>query len=535
MQAIDSSVAASDLGVPPAPPPHAARRFPWRGAVLAVVVGAMVAIMYSSHRSGHWWGDDWALYIRQAESLLDGDPGRVTDENRFTVDSSSGAPFSPPLYPWGFPMLLAPVVAIVGPDVDQLTIVPVLCSVVFACCWFALARPRLGTTPALVGVVAVTLTPLLLSWTELIQSEWPFLAITGVMLVALDRVAERDLYTNTAAALAPLVLLGIGAAAAFSVRREGLAMIAGIAAAQLAALVAHRRELREQADWTALGLRLLTPHLAALASVGLLQAILPSTLIPQYSGTGVGNVWKFRRHHVEHLAEVSGLKRQWEASPDVFGVEWLGWFVIGVYLAAALAGMVLAVTKFRARDVHLVAYALGAFVIGASFRGALNRYVATVAPILLLLGLVAVSTLVAWRGRSWMPPLATALLLAAIAAGNIANANVRVDRASEFADLGAVEWGPTHPEAQAMFGAVEQLTGPDEVVAAPKARAMTLETDRLSIQVDDYRPLPRDVPVALIVTEWGTDLNEELMAEPDRYRLVWENASFALFRPRAAT
>jgi len=130
-------------------------------AALAVLLGAMAAAMFASHRAGHWWGDDWALYIRQAQGLLDGDPGRVIRENEFAVEMSRGAAFSPPLYPWGYPIILAPFVAVVGPDVDRLAVVQVLCAMVFAASWYALARRRIGTLAALIGVVAVTMTPLL--------------------------------------------------------------------------------------------------------------------------------------------------------------------------------------------------------------------------------------------------------------------------------------------------------------------------------------------------------------------------------------
>ena len=82
-------------------------------AALALILGAMAAAMFASHRAGHWWGDDWALYIRQAQGLLDGNPSRVIAENQFTVESSRGAAFSPPLYPWGFPIILMPAVALV--------------------------------------------------------------------------------------------------------------------------------------------------------------------------------------------------------------------------------------------------------------------------------------------------------------------------------------------------------------------------------------------------------------------------------------
>src|SRR4029077_18656867 len=147
--------------------------------------------------------------------------------------------FSPPLYPWGFPIILAPFIAVVGVNLDKLTIVPVLCACLFACCWYYLARKRVGLAPALIGVAAVTITPLLLSWTELIQSEWPFMATVAVALVCLDRVAASGALADAHGRVVPLVVVGLAAAAAFTVRREGLAMVGAIAAAQLAAIIAQ--------------------------------------------------------------------------------------------------------------------------------------------------------------------------------------------------------------------------------------------------------------------------------------------------------
>lgn len=500
---------------------------------LALIVGAMTAVMLASRRDGHWWGDDWALYIRQAQSLVDGDPQRVIDQNLFTVESSRGAAFSPPLYPWGFPLILAPFVAVVGPDIDRLTIVPVLCAAVFACCWYALAKPRLGVVPALVGVVAVTMTPLLVGWTELIQSEWPFLAVAGMSLVALDRLAAADAFTDLTAPFWPMIAMGVGAAAAFSVRREGLAVIGAIAAAQLAALL-HRQMLERwrAGDRVALVARILAPHTAALATVGLVQVLLPSTLVPQYSGTSVWNVWKFRDRHIDHLAEVSGLKRTWQDDPVVLGSGTVGWVAVIAYLTLAVAGMVLAVAVYRRRDLHLVAYVFGALLIGGSFRSAINRYVVSIAPMLVLLGLVAVfaaGRLLPWRHTA---TVLVTVVVALLAIGNVIQARSRLDTATAFAEANSIEWGPTHPDAVEMFEAVRQFTELDEIVAAPKARAMTLETGRLAVQVDEYRPIPENVALAIVVAERDTDFADELSEPSSGYSAVWENARFILFEPR---
>ena len=73
--------------------------------------------MYATHRSGHWWGDDWALYVRQARAARR--PSQPSaDRERVHRPLSDGPEFSPPLYPWGFPLLLAPFIAVVGDNLD---------------------------------------------------------------------------------------------------------------------------------------------------------------------------------------------------------------------------------------------------------------------------------------------------------------------------------------------------------------------------------------------------------------------------------
>jgi hypothetical protein len=540
---IVSSEAGADVDVEPVAqngrPDRQAQRWPrlleeyGPAAMLALVVGALALLMYSTHRSGHWWGDDWALYIRQAKGLLDGHPNRVLTENEFTVTMSDGPEFSPPLYPWGFPLILAPFIAVVGVNLDKLTIVPVLCACLFACCWYSLARRRVGLAPALIGVAAVTITPLLLSWTELIQSEWPFLAVVGVGLVSVDRVAETGAFADFHGRIWPLVAVGLAAAAAFTVRREGLAMVAAIGAAQLAAIIAQRA-YPWRLSWSGLGrlaLHLAIPYAAFLAAVGLLQVTLPSTVVPKYDGTSVTNVWTLRGRLIRNLAQVSGMQRPWDRDPIVLGSARIGWIAVSLFLGLAVVGIVLSIVRFSTRDLHLAAYAIGAFVIGGSFRSPINRYVCTVAPVLMLLALVALATIVGRLSRPWVATIVLSLALGGIVAGNVANAHLRMDSAERAHDQGAIEWGPTHPDAIAMFDAVEQLTAPDDVVAAPKARAMQLETGRPSIQVDDYRPIPTDVDVGMIVTERPSNLANALLNSPGEYEPVWQNSRFILFEP----
>ncbi len=55
-----------------------------------------------------------SLYINQARSLVEGDVGSTLGDNRYAVDNSAWHTFSPYTYPWGLPVLLAPVMAVNG-------------------------------------------------------------------------------------------------------------------------------------------------------------------------------------------------------------------------------------------------------------------------------------------------------------------------------------------------------------------------------------------------------------------------------------
>ena len=335
----------------------------------------------------------------------------------------------------------------------------------------------------------------------------------------------------------PLILIGAGIAFSFSIRREGIGLVAAVAAAQLVALAPLMRRMRfGDPDVASLAVRLLAPHATALAIVLGVQALMPSTLVPSYSGTGVSNVWKFAGEHVEHLADIVGLKRPWDADIVILGSTAVGVLVVGALGVAALAGMVMAVGPHRRRDAHLAAYAIVAFVVGASFRVAINRYVCTVAPILLLLALVAIRRGVGGRdpapgARARFAAALPVVILAAMAVGNLANANLRLDRAEAFARSGSIEWGPTHPDSVEMFEQVEALAGPNDIVAAPKARAMVLATGQPSVQVDEYRPIPQAITPKLVVVEVDTDLHADLVAgRGGPYEFAWGNTHFAIFR-----
>ena len=58
-----------------------------------------------------------------AKSLFEGNIADVISDNRFLFDHSTAV--TPPIYPWGWPLLLSPFVRVWGIDFDRLKLVEV--------------------------------------------------------------------------------------------------------------------------------------------------------------------------------------------------------------------------------------------------------------------------------------------------------------------------------------------------------------------------------------------------------------------------
>jgi 4-amino-4-deoxy-L-arabinose transferase-like glycosyltransferase len=502
---------------------------------LTVLIAVLAMVMVLVRRDGHWWGDDWALYVRQAQALFSGGVDQVVADNEFTVQVTGRPEFSPPMYPWGYPILLAPFVALLGSDLDRLAISQVIFMSWFLVMWHRLARPRMGASASLLGVAILGLSPQYLRWTEFIQSELAFMAVTATALVVLDRSTTRQALVDLSARMLPLMALGFAAGAAFSVRREGLAVVAAIAVAQILALRRWwQAENRSPVPTGRIALRLLVPHTVAALTVGILQILLPATTVPRYEGNGIHNVWAHASDHLGHVMAQIGLRNVWSDAPTVLGSTALGSAAVALFTLATVAGLVWAALRRPDRDLPVIAFLVAVLMIGGSFRVPGSRYVAAVGPIALIFVIAAVSPLAAAAGRHQRKLATTAVaLLALLALGNAVRATQLAVEARQFNRSGQVQWGPTSPDAVQMFAAVDRLTTADAVVGFFKARAMTQRTDRRAVQVDQWRPLERTIgSISHLVIQRGDPIGVAIVQDPDGFELLWANPSFALHRVR---
>jgi hypothetical protein len=474
-----------------------------RVALPAVLLGAAV-LAVALHRTGHTQGDDFALYIRQARSVFEGDSGDVIADNRFAVLHSDAA-FSPIGYPWGWPLILSPFVHLWGYDYDRLKLV----EVALFCVWLAflhgVARRRIGRWPAL-GIVAVFGTaPVFLSHTDQLITEIPHLAAVGLFLWWFDRVTSRT--TLLAAPSRNLVALGAFGALVFNVRREGLVLVIVVAAVQLydvwrtdtggggddagdrtagvdadvngaddfGSEATGRRwrtfddvVARVRSSWVALA----TPHLSFAVVVVLFQLLLPTALLPD-NGNSTSNFGDRFGEYPTILSNQLGLGPRG-------GVG-------GVILIVAALGVAIGLRQRPRLDGAILVLAVMSSLLISTHIRKVERYWFQVTPWVLYFVVVACLAIahLVLKQRASIARAVAVLPLGVLLVAHARELPDDMDAVAAFNDAGRVQFGPANPTVSPIYQAVNSLTPPEAVVAFFRARTMTLLTDRRSFQTHD--------------------------------------------------
>lgn len=155
--------------------------------ILAIALIMLLASVMSISRysTGQFWWDDFASYLLQAQAILTGSMVEFTAENGRAIAQST-YPVGPAAYPWGFPLLIAPLYALAGLSISAYKLVNTLAFAAFLGLFYAYARRRfnLPLSAALVAVLAFN--PVLLKATDLIQADFVFLLLTTATLLFLD-------------------------------------------------------------------------------------------------------------------------------------------------------------------------------------------------------------------------------------------------------------------------------------------------------------------------------------------------------------
>src|SRR6266545_558519 len=129
-----------------------------RNRLLSLIILISIVIGACTLTRGHFWGDDFAWYILQAKSIVNGTTAEFMEQSTFT-NYQSTTHLGPLAYPWGYPLILTPVYAIKGINPLALKLPAVFFFAGFLVCLYFLMKDRLTQTESLLVVCLFAFNP----------------------------------------------------------------------------------------------------------------------------------------------------------------------------------------------------------------------------------------------------------------------------------------------------------------------------------------------------------------------------------------
>jgi 4-amino-4-deoxy-L-arabinose transferase-like glycosyltransferase len=152
--------------------------------IISIIIGA------GTLTRGHDWGDDFAWYILQAKSILNGTTADFIQQSEFT-NTQSTTHVGPLAYPWGYPLILTPVYAIKGISPLALKLPGLFFYAGFLICLYYLTKTRLTRTESLLIVSLFAFNPMLIEFENQILSDIPFLFFSTLTLFLMTHENKR--------------------------------------------------------------------------------------------------------------------------------------------------------------------------------------------------------------------------------------------------------------------------------------------------------------------------------------------------------
>ena len=153
-----------------------------------VLVAIIASAYFFGLTPGHVFAqDDFAAYVMQAANLVE--HRRYTDI-RYVPNPE--APWVSPAngYPPVYPLLLAPVYWLRGPDLRAMKMVTVVTFAIFLAAFAKWVRPMVSPRLRVVAVLLVGLSPAFWNYRDLISSEFPYLMFSFLALLAIRRGSD---------------------------------------------------------------------------------------------------------------------------------------------------------------------------------------------------------------------------------------------------------------------------------------------------------------------------------------------------------
>jgi len=470
-----------------------------------VTILSISALLGSSMLTyGHVWWDDFAAYIMQAQSILSGDMPGFVAHNTITIKSSSSQ-LGPITYPWGYPLLLAPVYWFLGLSPMGFKSVGVIFHLAFLTVFYILMRRRFTKTESLFALSLFAFNPTLLDFLDYILTDIPFLFVSTLAILLIDKYATKPDHK-----LVSPFLIGAAIFVGFFLRTPGIILLGTFLAFQV------WRVLRDRSLFKRVALDSLVAVIAFSLFWSLTSLIFPGGQDSYFShfeeyGFGVKSVLRNAQGYFLVMNSF------FEGLPLHEVVFWIftGFFIIGV----------LSHLKTDMLFVLVILPVYLANVVWPEWQGI--RFMFPALPFFVYFALQGMKTFASRVGDKKEILVYTVLTLLVIGFFSVSSLggleNLRNERRIN---------GPFDAYSMELYDYIEDKTPSESVMVFFRPRVMRLMTGRDSISITDCDQLTRGDFIAL-----SKKVGDNLQIPPEEIEdcklpleEVYENRRFVVFQ-----
>lgn len=449
-----------------------------RNKFLLSILFASLVISIFTLRGGHEWGDDFASYILQARSILNGNTQEFVEHNTFTILKSSFQ-IGPVAYPWGYPLILTPFYALNGVSSLSLKLPGVLFFACFLLClYYGLIETNLTPVDRLLFVGIFAFNPGLIKFLNQILSDVPFLFFSTL---ALFLMLHKNKSTRA------YVLLGVTISIAFFIRTAGILLLVSYLVIEFFGLWNNRKNIK-------LHKFVLSKNFMVCYIFGLLwiayALIFPGggeSYLTQYSGFQIGEIWNFSISYFGLFGSFFGETTLWA---NLYHILFI-FFLIGLWI------------RRREETIFIIFFFLWMVLLITWPYWQGLRFIFPLLPIFIYFTFQGMKTTISKLPERWhfIGQRAFVIFWLVILCTFFFDASANVY--SNLKNAQVIK-GPFDAYSIQMFDYIKEVTAPNSVIVFFKPRAMRLMTDRDAIMLvecdhllmGDYVVLSRNQKIA---------------------------------------
>jgi hypothetical protein len=504
--------------------------------LIVPLLGIAGLLLFATLTSGHNWGDDFAAYIMQAQSVVEGDSRHYIEVNRFTIEQSSCF-LGPVCYPWGFPVMLAPLYAVFGLNMIALKVIGVISFLLFLLLLWIGFRKCHSPCRRICFVCLFALNPYLTSFSDNVLSDFPFLLVSTFSILLIGRIIVERRYRLSG--VWDNILLGSSIAAAFFIRTNGILLLVTLGLTQLVAFIQMGKSKKKQDLWTNTLYHKQSFFSIKFFRISNFDERLFTIIVPYISFFGALVVWTMilPRGGVTNSSLLEGislsiilqnLKYYCFLIAELFKGVPCHYLLYWISVVFCIVGLMRRLKK----DYHLAAYLLLTFLLYIVFPGCQGpRYLFPLLPMYCSFAFTGMTvfqdavTIVKQPLKKIIFFLPLFFVIAFFGMHSASNAYHNILNKRESAH------GPFTEASHRMFEFIKRDTEVKSVVVFFKPRAMRMMTGRQSVMISEINNLSRGDYVCLH-RAMGTDnqVSSDAVEGKGKFALIYENSEFKVYR-----